>query len=49
MICEVRNNGTEVVLSNVKVGDILAMVGVFIHKDRELVFHRPESEVGNGK
>lgn len=44
MICEVRNEGKEVALSHVTVGDILALLNVMIHKDREVVFNRPESE-----
>lgn len=49
MICQVRENGKEVSLSNVTVGDILALINVLLHKDREVVFTNPESEVKDGK
>lgn len=44
MICEVRNEGKQIVLSHVTVGDILAFLNILIHKDREVVFTAPERE-----
>ena len=42
MICEVRENGNEVVLRHPKIGDIIALIVCFVHKDKEIVFSRPE-------
>ena len=42
MTCEVRNNNTEVVLRDVKVGDVLALARLIIQKDKEVVFTRPQ-------
>lgn len=47
MICEARDNGNEIVLKNVTVADILAMISVWIHKDRELCFSNPHREEEN--
>ncbi len=41
MICEVRDNGNEIVLKNVTFADILAMVTIWICKDKELCFTNP--------
>ena len=42
MICEVRNNGNEIVLKNVTFSDILAMMTIWICKDKELCFSNPD-------
>lgn len=41
MICEVRDNGNEIVLKHVTFADILAMVTIWICKDKELCFSNP--------
>lgn len=41
MICEVRDNGNEIVLKNITIADILAMVTIWICKDKELCFSNP--------
>lgn len=45
MICEVRNNNTEVVLSNITIGDILAFIRVWSSKDKEIVFSEPDESM----
>lgn len=45
MICEVRNSNTEVVLSNITIGDILAFIRVWISKDKEIVFAKPNESM----
>lgn len=45
MVCEVRENGKEVVLSHVTVGDVAAFVKLFFLKDKEVVFTRPDEGV----
>lgn len=44
MICELRDNGNEVVLSHVTVGDILTLTKLLFQKDKEVVFTRPTEE-----
>lgn len=44
MICEVRNNNTEVVLSHITLGDILTLIYLIFHKDKEVVFTKPKGE-----
>lgn len=44
MICEVRDNGQEVVLSHVTFGDIIAFIKVWLSKNKEVGFTRPEKE-----
>lgn len=46
MICEVREDGREVVLHKPTLSDIFAMLSLYIHKDKELVFTKPEEEDG---
>lgn len=46
MICEVRKDNNEVVLSKPTLGDILAVIDIYIHKHKEIVFSRPQ--VGEG-
>jgi hypothetical protein len=45
MICEVRNSNTEVVLSNITIGDILAFIRVWLSKDKEIVFAKPDESM----
>lgn len=44
MICEVRNYDKEVVLKNAKFSDVIAVIQIWLHKDKELCFSKPESE-----
>ena len=46
MICEVRENGAEVVLRDVTIGDIFDLIRIIFHKDREVVFSDPEMRGG---
>ena len=48
MICEVRNDGHEVVLRHVTFSDLLAMIYLWLHKDKEIAFSKPE-EVTDGE
>lgn len=49
MICEVRNDNTEVVLSNITIGDILAFIRVWLSKDREIVFTKPDDPMAESE
>lgn len=42
MICEIRNNESEVVLKNATFRDVLAVVHIWLHKDTEIAFSKPE-------
>ena len=42
MICEVRNYDKEVVLKNAKFSDVIAVIQIWLHKDKELCFLNPE-------
>ena len=44
MICEVRNGDQEVILKNAGFKDVLAVIQIWIHKDREICFTNPTSE-----
>lgn len=44
MICEVRENGKEVVLSHVTIGDVIAMAKLLFQKDKEVSFRKPEED-----
>jgi hypothetical protein len=41
MICEIRNNNTEVVLSHITIGDIITFVRVCLSRNKEIVFNKP--------
>lgn len=43
MICEVRNYDKEVVLKNAKFSDVIAVIQIWLHKDKELCFSNPAS------
>ena len=43
MICEVRNYDKEVVLKNATLGDVMAVIQIWLHKDKELCFSNPAS------
>lgn len=48
MICEVRNYDKEVVLKNANFSDVIAVIQIWLHKDKELCFSNPVSmEVGH--
>ena len=42
MVCEVRENGTEIALSHVTVGDVITFAKLLFQKDKEVVFHKPD-------
>ena len=44
MICEVRNEGNEVVLRNPTLGDIIDVFKIWVRQDKELCFTRPVDE-----
>lgn len=50
MICEVKikNNKTEVSLSHVTFGDIIAFIRVWLSKDKEVVFSEPVEQTESG-
>lgn len=43
MICEVRNEDQEVILKNADFRDVLAVIQIWIHKDREICYQNPIS------
>lgn len=43
MICEVRESGNEVVLKNAKLSDVMAIIQIWLHQDKELCFSNPAS------
>ena len=45
MICEIREDGKEVVLHHPTMSDVLAMLMLLFKKDKEIVFTKPEEEV----
>lgn len=45
MICEIREDGKEVVLRHPTLSDVLAMMMLLFEKDKEIVFTKPEEEV----
>lgn len=45
MICEIREDGKEVVLHHPTLSDVLAMLMLLFNKDKEIVFAKPEEEV----
>ena len=49
MICEVRNNNTEVVLRNITTGDILAFIRVWLSKDKEIMFAKPDESMAESE
>jgi hypothetical protein len=43
MICEVRNNDKEVVLKKAEFSDVIAVIQIWLFKDKELCFSNPAS------
>ena len=44
MICEIREDGKEVVLHHPKLSDVLAMLTLLFMPQKEIVFTKPEEE-----
>jgi len=44
MICEIRNKESEVVLKNATFSDVLAVIHIWLHKDVEIAFSKPDEE-----
>ena len=44
MICEIREDGKEVVLRHPKLSDILAMLTLLFMPQKEIVFTKPEED-----
>ena len=42
MICEIRENGREVVLRNPTLLDVLAILTLLFRRDKEIVFTHPQ-------
>ena len=47
MICEIRNEQNEVVLKNPTFLDVLSIFYLWIHKDKEIAFTKPQEEKTN--
>ena len=47
MICEIREDGKEVVLHHPKLSDILAMLTLLFMPQKEIVFTKPAEEADN--
>ncbi len=47
MKCEVRNDEKEVVLKNATFGDVLAVIHIWLHKNKEIAFQKPAEEDPN--
>lgn len=47
MICEIRNKDQEVVLRNPSFSDVLAVFYLWLHKDKEIAFSKPEEPDAN--
>ena len=45
MICEIRENGKEVVLHRPKLSDVLAMLTLLFRRDKEIVFTKPQEDL----
>lgn len=44
MICEVRENGKEVVLRNPKLSDVWVMLMLLLMPKKEIVYKKPDEE-----
>ena len=44
MMCEIRNGQNEVVLKNATFRDVLAVMHIWLHKDKEIAFLKPEED-----
>jgi hypothetical protein len=44
MICEINNNQNEVVLKNATFSDVLAVIYIWLHKDKEIAFEKPRGD-----
>ena len=44
MICEIRNNNNEVVLKHITFHDVLAILYLWLHKDKEIAFSKLEGD-----
>lgn len=42
MICEIRNGQNEVILKKATFSDVLAVIHIWMHKDKEIAFSKPE-------
>ena len=45
MICEIRENGKEVVLHHPKLSDVLAMLTLLFRRHKEIVFTKPQEDL----
>lgn len=48
MRCEINNNQNEVVLKNATFSDVIAVIHIWLHKDKEIAFSRPEEDNDEG-
>ena len=49
MRCEIRNNQNEVVLKNATFSDVVAVIYIWLHKNKEIAFSRPDDESLEGE
>lgn len=49
MRCEIRNNQNEVILKNATLSDVLAVIHIWIHKDKEIAFSKPDDDAQEGE
>lgn len=41
MVCRVDNNGQEIVLKNAKFSDVIAIILIWLNKNKEICFSKP--------
>ena len=44
MKCRADNNGNEIILTNAKFGDVIAIIQIWLNKNKEICFFKPEEE-----
>lgn len=44
MICRIDNHGKEVVLSHARFSDVIAVVKIWLNKDKEICFSKPQED-----
>lgn len=44
MICSIDNNGQEITLKDAKFGDVIAIIQIWLNKNKEICFSKPQRE-----
>lgn len=44
MKCSIDNNGQEITLKDAKFGDVIAIIQIWLNKNKEICFSRPHRE-----